>query len=290
MSYPCHEDNWAFVRERSKDIMDMASKDPDFGSGSSVLVLFDALEDNRLNPKKDESEWSELNLFKFGLMSFLLPRFIYMMQGRDTGIYDRFIQWGDNNNVPCRFEEGVPYDTWEDLAKQIKPKTKKEYNPEAWKVALLPSQIVTARWVACLEGICSFNYGRYSMYTKIWGVELRPNPENPNDVGWLAENKFRSQTNHRHRHPPIYTAGDQHSYDPTQPFLPDGVTVEDGWEEEFYYYSPPPHQGYRLWSAGPDEHTFPPWISEDEIDKVLSPSDAKQARSWKADDIVHMSN
>ena len=36
--------------------------------------------------------------------------------------------------------------------------------------------------------------------------------------------------------------------------------------------------------------TFPPWISETEIDKILSPADARRARRWKSDDIVHMSN
>ena len=80
-----------------------------------------------------------------------------MMEGPDTTIYDKFVQWGENNNVPCKFEDGVPYENWEAIAKQVKPPSPNsdDINDELWKVALLPSQIITARWIACLEGICN---------------------------------------------------------------------------------------------------------------------------------------
>ncbi len=295
MSYPCCEDNQTIVKDFSKDLLELAAQDSEYGSGSTALVPFDGLPTpNQLSGKQDETEWTELNLFKFGLMSFLLPRFIYMMQCRDTGIYDKFAQWGDNNNVPCRFEDGVPYERWSDLALQAKPGSQ-SYNPDLWKVALLPSQIVTARWLPCLEGICFFYHGENSPYTSIWGVNLLGDKET-----WLSENAFRAQTNAKWRRPPVYSSGElqneQNGF--TQAFMPDGLTVKDGWGEEFYYYSPPPHQSYRLWSGGNDSSavegemtaTFPPWISETEIDKILSPADARRARRWKSDDIVHMSN
>ena len=110
---------------------------------------------------------------------------------------------------------------------------------------------------------------------------------------FLSEPGFSVQVNpgKEHHYPPVYSSGElqnEHN-DWTRAYAADGVTVIDGWEEEFYYYSPPPHQGYRLWSAGPNRKTFPPWISETEINK-LSASDAKTAREWKSDDVVHMSN
>ena len=58
------------------------------------------------------------------------------------------------------------------------------------------------------------------------------------------------------------------------------LTMNDGWNNEFYYYSAPPYQSYRIWSSGKDGKTFPPWI----------PLDAKpiykQAAAWVEDDIV----
>lgn len=289
MSYPASAHSLPLAKERSEDLLKLAEEDPEFGSGSTARVPFDGIPDTgRFSGKEDEAEWTELNLFKFGLMSFLLPRYIYMMQGADSTLYDAFVQWGDNNNIPCRFEDGIPYDTWEVLASQSRP-SDENYNPELWKVALLPSQIVTARWLPYLAGICFFYYGANSFYTELWGVDLRCSV--PMET-WLDEPAFRTQTGKPWRRPPVYTAGEQQNEqnDFTQAFMPDGVSVMDGWGEEFYYYSPPPHQGYRLWSGGENGKTFPPWISETEIDKKLNANDAKMVREWKFDDIVHMSN
>jgi Type II secretion system (T2SS), protein G len=52
-------------------------------------------------------------------------------------------------------------------------------------------------------------------------------------------------------------------------------TVTDGWGREFFYYSAPPHQSFRIWSAGKDGYTFPPW-------ETLT----TQAKTWIKDDIV----
>ena len=60
------------------------------------------------------------------------------------------------------------------------------------------------------------------------------------------------------------------------------VTVQDGWNRELYYYSAPPFQSYRLWSAGANGNTFPPWIKLDN----LSASDRQLAVSAMEDDIV----
>ena len=301
MSYPPCAHSAPLAKKISEELLKLAEQDGEFGSGSTARVPFDGIGYDtgrfRAHKKQDEAEWTELNLFKFGLMSFLLPRYVYMMQGPDTTVYDEFAQWGDNNNVPCRFEDGIPYDEWQDLARQSVPEESGKYNKDLWKVALLPSQIVAARWIASLSGVCFFYYGANSLYTSLWGVDLMCSVPM---ATWLDEPAFRTQTGKPWRRPPVYTAGAQQREDNnfTQAFMPDGVSVMDGWGEEFYYYSPPPYQGYRLWSGGHDPSlpsdqrwsTFPPWISETEIDKILSPADAKLARRWKADDIVHMSN
>ena len=67
-------------------------------------------------------------------------------------------------------------------------------------------------------------------------------------------------------------------------------TIFDGWtkdpeaesQRELYYYSEPPYQSYRLWSAGPDGKTFPPWIPLE----TLSSKDRKTVSGWIEDDIV----
>ena len=67
------------------------------------------------------------------------------------------------------------------------------------------------------------------------------------------------------------------------------MTVVDGWKNEFYYYSPPPHQNYILWSAGKNGMTFPQWVSDEEIRK-LNTADQAKVMEWKGDDIVKMSH
>ena len=65
------------------------------------------------------------------------------------------------------------------------------------------------------------------------------------------------------------------------------MTVLDGWGNDFYYYSPQPFQSYRLWSAGPDGKTFPPWVP---LSTLKTDGDRKTAANWMADDIMYLSN
>ena len=53
----------------------------------------------RLSGKKDSSGWGDIKLFRFGLMSYLLPRYIVMMTGKKE-FYTEYAQWTDNNYVP----------------------------------------------------------------------------------------------------------------------------------------------------------------------------------------------
>jgi hypothetical protein len=61
------------------------------------------------------------------------------------------------------------------------------------------------------------------------------------------------------------------------------ITIHDGWGNDLYYYSAPPYQSYRIWSAGPNGSTFPPWIS---LDSIPSVADRKLVTTWTEDDIV----
>ncbi|HNX35093.1 MAG TPA: type II secretion system protein [Kiritimatiellia bacterium] len=57
------------------------------------------------------------------------------------------------------------------------------------------------------------------------------------------------------------------------------VTIRDGWGREFYYYSAPPYQSYRIWSAGADGKTFPPWAKPQDRDR-------EEVNGWTKDDLV----
>lgn len=286
MNYPFKKSKWKDIKNTSLKVQKAYSK----GNGGLAEVAgtgFDALQTpSQLSSKAEEDEWTHCNLFRFGLMSFLLPRFMIMMEGEDTTIYDKFVQWGENNNVPCKFEDGVPYENWEAIAKQVKPPsdTSDEINDELWKVALLPSQIITARWIACLEGVCQVQTPQITEF-KVWGVNIMAEGSD------ITETGLTTQINKPWRYPPIFSSGDLQSENNgwTQAYALDGISCRDGWGEDFYYYSPSPHQSYRLWSAGKNNMTFPPWITEKEIDE-LNANWASQAREWKSDDIVHMSN
>lgn len=230
----------------------------------------------QLDSKKGDPNWTDTQLFQFGLLSYLLPRYLLMMgygsvdkgnSGQNKGeIYDEFRQWGDNNSMPCRFENGVQYESWSALNADL-------CNPsEKWKVAALPSQAVCARWLANLKGLLAVF--------------------NPDNKEFYGVNVFDGMSFLTLAPPPaqeeIYSSGDSQNGDGggrTQAYLLDKVSCTDGWGNDLYYYSPPPYQGYRLWSAGPNGKTFPPWIPDEEIEKLR---EKNTIRDWLADDIMHL--
>jgi len=228
-----------------------------------------------MDSKKGKPEWKDTQVFQFGLLSYLLPRYLVMMgYGGKTdktaagNLYDGFLQWGDNNSRPCRFETGQQYDSWAELNTDVCT------DEEKWKIAALPSQAITARWIPNLEKSLT----GHALIPEVYGVDLQTY-----DSGIISV-----------EHPPseseIFSAGDSQSGEgggKSQPYLLDKITCNDGWGNEFYYYSPPPYQGYRLWSAGPNGKTFPPWFPDEEIEQLREKT---TVRNWLADDIVHASN
>lgn len=274
MCFPFASSRKEYVRTVSdalKELHNSSDKTSAYAKNAALAYGFDALDNpETLSSKKNESDWTRLQMFQFGLMSFLLPRYLLMMGHSNNNVYDNFSQWSSNNQLPCRFETGVPYGSWNELNQDLSK------SAEKWKIALMPSQAVCARWVANFENILSCESDLV-----VYGVHLKG-----------REYRDGGNVSAYNPYPVLYSAANSQGGEGTsgsQQYALDIITCRDGWYNEFYYYSPPPYQTYRLWSAGPNGKTFPPWISPEEIEK-LNGSEKNTVRNWMADDIVHMRN
>ena len=274
MSYPFKESE---VQDYIKKVSDMLiakaqSNDPknkDFRNNPALIKGFRAITDNSMiSGLQNYEEWTDAQVFRFGLLSYLLPRYLVMLGGDSNleSVYRLQKQWTANNQLPCRFEDGVPYPSWSDLNNDVRE--------HPWKVAVLYSQAVCARWLPNLEGIV-----RASRNQTYYGTQIRDQDQSYNNISAGNPN------------PELYSTSSQggEGSNGGDQYVLDGMTVVDGWHNEFYYYSPPPHQGYVLWSAGPNGKTFPPWVSDEEL-KTLKGKEQSDVAEWKSDDIVKMSN
>ena len=265
MAFPFHE-TW-------KDYVEAYSQNRASQNSADTTRVFEALYDNSIvSSHGDKTDWRDLQLYKFGVLSYLLPRYLVIMGGGftnedrsqrlDDQLFTGHKQWTENNQLPPDFDTGMPYASWGALNSMV--------NSEPWKVAAIPSQAACARWLPNLDGVVSSICSR-----KFYGVEI-------------AETSHYNMTE-------VHSPGGYNST--SQQYCLDTLTVKDGyWDSdrsiqgvEFYYYSPPPHQTYRLWSSGKNCRTFPPWVSNEELQK-LSSKDRKSVQQWISDDIVHMSN
>ncbi len=228
----------------------------DGGAGSGSTGRFSA--------NKDESDWRRIQLFKFGLMSYLLPRYLVMMNGADDFFTGGFAQWDDSNTIPSNPFTGSPYSNWQ----EIKNKAESTRQSDLAYVANIPSQAVCARWLPNLEKTCYCNHS-----FSVFGIDIR------RDDGHSAMRSDNADIE-------IYSPAEDSGGSYKDQYILDCVTVQDGWWRELYYYSPEPHQTYILWSAGPNGRTFPAWISR----KGLSAKANECVAAWTADDIIHMSN
>ena len=207
----------------------------------------------------DAVDWGNLQLFQFGVMSYILPRYLVMMNG-NSQFYGNFRQWTVNNEMPSDPYTGRPIGEWAQLRNLVVS----DNMSDLAKVANIPSQSVCARWMPNLAGACRANHNY-----KLFGVSLRDDTQGGN---LSVENPWIE----------VFSATGGNS----QQYVLDEVTMVDGWLNPFYYYSPAPYQRYILWSGGPNGKTFPPWVSRDSLG-----SKAKSTvGSWTHDDIVHMSN
>ncbi len=217
----------------------------------------------RFSANRNESSWREIQLFRFGLLSYLLPRYLVMMNGADDFFSGGFAQWSENNTLPSDPFSGNPYANW----LEMKNLGESESKSDTARLANIPSQAVCARWMPNLANACHANRN----YT-LFGIDIR--------------GEGATILRARNVNIPIYSPGGPESSSYQDQYVLDGITIQDGWWRDLYYYSPPPHQKYTLWSAGPNGRTFPPWISR----KTLGARGNECVAKWTHDDIIHMSN
>ena len=208
----------------------------------------------------DSAEWSKNNVFMFGLMSFLLPRYQFMLDGpRSLYVGHHAGPWTANNRLPYRLDGTRPND-WDEVQKALGkgPNNSTIDNAkERFMIESLPSQAVCARWMPNFKNIVTSR--PVATVTEFFGVDTAA----PHEFG---DGQSKWHVFH------------QHGYGGTANYIDGTKTVLDGWGEEFYYYSPPPYQSYQLWSSGPNKRTFPPWMEPEQKDRQV-------VNRWIADDI-----
>jgi len=273
-----------FSRKYKDYIGAMSRVKQDTADSESALNIFEALCDNSTVSEWNEAkDWKDAQIFKFGVLSYLLPRYLIAMGGgssssdTDSNLFQNQQQWKANNQLPCQFDTGVPYSNWSKVCTDMV-----DYK---WKVAALQSQAACARWLPNLEKTVATMFD-----TEVYGVQLKTDQ----DEG------ASSNAKNLEIHDASVKPGSSRSAGGGigQPVLLNKYTVVDGWGHEFYYYSLPPHQSYILWSAGPNELTFPHWIVGKELQDVLDKYKEMTDDNGKkhllqdvlADDIVQMSN
>lgn len=274
----CYPFTKSGVQDYIKKVSDMLidrsqSSDPkyaDYKKNASVLSkgFRPITDESMVSSKRNDEEWTDVQIFKFGVLSYLLPRYLIMLGGGQNmdQLYQNQKSWTANNRLPCRFEDGVPYSSWGALSDDVRK--------HKWKISVLPSQATCARWLPNLENAIRTQYN-----CEVYGVQLRDQSDsyanvsaaNPNPEVYSTESQGGKGSN----------SGDQ--------YVLDGMTIVDGWRNEFYYYSPAPYQSYILWSAGKNGKTFPQWVSDEEI-RTLKTDEQKTVQDWKSDDIIKMSN
>lgn len=208
--------------------------------------------------KEPETDWQKIKMFKFGLLSFLLPRVELL-------------------RVPPKGE------TWQDDDPRFPQK--KFFFSEQWKENNLTSRIgessdeallkalhtqraienkACARWLPNLEGQIEGGLAT------VLGVATRRSDSERFRVSAAGDDNTPAKGQ-------VYRAKEGNS---TKTVLL-RATIVDGWNQEFFYHSDPPYQSYRLWSAGANKKTFPPWVPLSSVS-----SDRELVASWTADDIV----
>lgn len=274
--------------EEYQDIF--SSQDMKEWANERFMSASDPAVEGRLSGKKDKVLWSDMKLFQYGVMSFLLPRYLVMMGG-DRQYYEGndgsggYAQWSQNNQNPSDPYTGnpVPWRTVYDWVQKY-VNNDEELDEDIVKLRMVPSQAVCARWLPNLEGICRCNRD-----ITLFGVHIKSTHRMDmgifDGMGMARLVKVLKGI--------TYPPDDSKKYQ--DQYILDEVTVQDGWGNEFYYYSRSPYQSYTLWSSGPDGKTFPPWISRDRLQSSArsdsnGTGEADRAAQWTKDDIIHLSN
>ena len=240
---------------------------PNHVKRAAYAYKFDGVGTNpgRFNAIKHHHSWGHIKLFKFGLMSYLLPRYAFMLYSQPAFYDGSYAQWEQQNIVPDNPFTGENLESWNNIRSKMDQVKGGGFGMSMLDVLnCAPSQRACARWMPNLEKIVRLGNPGKSAH-KFFGINVS---ENSADLVVPIN-------------PGIYIAkagGQQYTLD--------FMTVYDGWGREFYYYSKAPYQSYSLWSSGPDGHTFPPWIPLDS----MTGSNAETAGGWLADDLIGLSH
>jgi prepilin-type N-terminal cleavage/methylation domain-containing protein len=204
-------------------------------------------------------DWADVKMFKFGLLSYLLPRVETI--GCPDSIKD-VNKWNSGIYPQIGFYQSKQW-------KKANPASKVGSDKTALTKALLGQRRLENE--ACAHWLPNFKDLLYGGPT-VLGVETATDSTKNEAV-------FRKGKDHNDYAGGTYYFARGNSGSQTALRL---VTLLDAWDQEYFYYSPPPYQSYRVWSAGPDRRTFPPWIPLDN----LTTSQRKIVATWIADDIV----
>ena len=239
-----------------------------------------------LNSYKSETSFNQLPLFRFGLMSFLLPRYRFMLnctRSGSSGSYNsggfkpgEYRQWTENNPLPPKMDTGIPYADWEEFCRLFG--TDKE-----WQIGLIPSQAACARWLPNLQATSDDPHIVGGHKICISHGCFSPDPEGHGCV--VVGNGYVIPSINSPSGFQLFAAGGYREGSSSSGFPLYFVTMKDGWSNDFYYYSPAPYQSYVLWSSGADGKTIPPWVDLTQLDS----DDYRTAVDWMADDIKFMS-
>jgi len=181
------------------------------------------------------ARWQDAKIFKFGVLSYLLPR--VQLIGGDELAKDN----PDPEQVPDMNFFGSQQ--W----------SKNNAGSRAAQSAR--ENRAVARWLP------NFENSLYGGYNNMCNMGI--NTAEPEHGGPHFSGPYRTQSSPK--------------------YMLMSMTIHDGWGHELYYYSAPPYQSYRIWSAGPNGITFPPWIT---LESLPSEKDREMATLWIEDDIV----
>lgn len=222
---------------------------------------------------RDETDWSEVKVFKFGLLSYLLPRYLIMLDSNQT--FYGFEQWRVNNDAFSDPFTGDVTDVngqsyWQGVQQKMSNNGANR-NEQLVKMKNIPSQLACARWMACFEKTLSCNYDRV-----LYGVHIQADSAMTIPT-WYEDGGY--MTGH------VYRPGGEDS-NSKDFYVLDCITIRDGWGNDLYYNSPAPYQNYTVWSAGANGRTFPPWVAREKL-----PANAQKCVGyWTKDDIVNLKN
>ena len=289
-AFPFREDMRETVEEFSERIRELAGSNEKYRQSSLYSAFsqgFSIGNPGDFTAYWDKTDWRDVQIFKFGLLSYLLPRYLVMMQGDPlycgAGGGNPCAQWSENNDECVDSTTGRNL-TWKQVYKYVERNREGEADAGRLKgskadfirVANMPSQAVCANWMANLEGICRIGH----VMDDIYGINI-------SSGGNLFDDPDEEAP------PPtinLYSPGGKGG----NWYMLDTISIVDGWYQEFYYYSPAGAQSYTLWSSGPNCRTFPPWIDktgmlDKRVNEVRGGSNLTVA-DYIADDIIRMNH